>query len=176
MALIPMTIERPSWSLSPWDNPSILREDEFFRPLNLEQLWIQLQKDCGITLDKNKFQAHVDVQQFRPEEIKVKVANDNTITVEGKHEEKRDDHGFISREFVRKYVLPRDCNVQEMKSKLSSDGVLVIEAPKKPEDQKLQIREIPIQYTGPINKTVPINVPERKLGRQGSVHIEVKRE
>ncbi|KAJ8963110.1 hypothetical protein NQ318_018575 [Aromia moschata] len=50
-------------------------------------------------------QVILDVQQFAPNEIVVKT-NGNSIIVEGKHEEKQDEHGFISRHFVRRYVLP----------------------------------------------------------------------
>ena len=72
----------------------------------------------------------MDVQQFAPSEIVVKTQN-NVVLVEGKHEEKQDEHGFISRHFVRKYVLPSDIEVSNITSSLSSDGVLTISAPKK---------------------------------------------
>lgn len=70
------------------------------------------------------------MQQFAPNEITVK-AVDNTVVVEGKHEEKQDEHGFISRHFVRRYVLPKDVELNNITSSLSSDGVLTISAPKK---------------------------------------------
>ena len=37
---------------------------------------------------------------------------------------------FIFRQFLRKYTLPRDCKQDMVASNLSSDGVLVITAPK----------------------------------------------
>nr|ART30113.1 heat shock protein 21.00 [Harmonia axyridis] len=107
------------------------------------------QKDVGSTLaiDKDSFKANLDVQQFRPEEITVKSSGNNTITIEGKHEEKQDEHGFISRQFVRKYVLPKDCDIEKVESRLSSDGVLTIIAPRnKPEE--LENKTIPITQTG----------------------------
>ncbi|XP_001604538.2 protein lethal(2)essential for life [Nasonia vitripennis] len=82
--------------------------------------------------DKSKFHVALDVQQFKPEEINVKVV-DNYIVVEGKHEEKQDDHGIISRHFVRKYMIPEQCDPEKAASTLSSDGVLTITAPRKPE-------------------------------------------
>jgi len=53
--------------------------------------------------------------------------------VEAKHEEKSDDgiSRYISRQFVRKYTLPEGCIPDKVTSNLSSDGVLVINAPKK---------------------------------------------
>jgi len=72
----------------------------------------------------------LDVQQFSPEEMTVKVVGNN-VTVEAKHEEKQDEHGYISRHFVRRYVLPASHDATRVTSSLSSDGVLTITAPKK---------------------------------------------
>lgn len=75
-------------------------------------------------------QVILDVQQFSPDEITVKTV-DNHVVVEAKHEEKQDEHGYISRHFVRKYVLPPSHDLINITSTLSSDGVLTITAPKK---------------------------------------------
>lgn len=72
----------------------------------------------------------LDVQQFAPSEITVKTL-DSTVIVEGRHEEKQDEHGFVSRHFVRRYVLPADIEISNIVSSLSSDGVLTVTAPKK---------------------------------------------
>ena len=72
----------------------------------------------------------MDVQQFSPNEITVKTVDNNTIVVEGKHEEKKDEHGFVSRQFVRRYVLPEGHDLGNVQSTLSSDGLLTITAPK----------------------------------------------
>ncbi|XP_044750507.1 uncharacterized protein LOC123310887 [Coccinella septempunctata] len=133
------------------------------------------QRDVGSTLaiDKDTFKANLDVQQFKPEEITVKVTGNNTITIEGKHEEKQDDHGFISRQFVRRYVLPKDCDINKIESKLSSDGVLTITAPRnKPEEA--ENKSIPITQTGQpakieqkkeekVEKKVYANIPSLKM-------------
>ncbi|XP_030756449.1 heat shock protein 27-like [Sitophilus oryzae] len=108
----------------------------------------RLEKNLSIQHDKDKFQAIIDVQQFKPEELTVKVNKDRTVTVEGKHEEKQDEHGFISRHFVRKYLLPEDCDVNQVISKLSSDGVLSITAPKKPQANQVEFVQIPVVRTG----------------------------
>lgn len=93
------------------------------------------------------FQVVLDVQQFKPEEINVKVV-DKCVVVEGKHEEKQDEHGWISRNFSRKYMIPEQCNIEQVTSNLSSDGVLTITAPRK-EVPKIQgERPIQIQHTG----------------------------
>lgn len=101
-----------------------------------------------ITVDKDHFQATIDIQQFTPEEISVKLVDDHTVKVEAKHEEQQDDHGFISRHFVRRYLLPNDCDATKLQSKLSSDGVLLISAPKKRGDDEIDGQGIPIMHTG----------------------------
>ncbi|KAJ8961739.1 hypothetical protein NQ318_021339 [Aromia moschata] len=99
----------------------------------------------GATADKD-FQVNIDVQQFAPEEITVKCVNDDTIVVECQHDEKPDDHGYISRHFIRKYKVPKGHDVTKSSSKLSSDGVLTITAPKVKKSKKTE-REIPITFT-----------------------------
>lgn len=56
---------------------------------------------------------------------------DDYICIEGKHEERVDDHGFVSRQFTRRYKLPENINKEALTSSLSSDGVLQLQAPKK---------------------------------------------
>jgi crystallin alpha B len=95
--------------------------------------------------DRNQFAVNVDVRHFRPEEISVKTAGDY-VTVEGRHEDREDEQGYIRRHFVRKYMLPDNVKAENVKSTLSSDGVLTISAPK--EQKALEHggeREIPIQ-------------------------------
>lgn len=82
------------------------------------------------------------MQQFKPEELTVKVV-DNFVVVEGKHEERSDEHGLVSRHFSRRYQLPVDVDVESLQSSLTSDGVLQLLAVKKPESEK-DVRTIPI--------------------------------
>lgn len=96
---------------------------------------------------KDKFEVTLDVQQFTPEEVTVKVVG-RTVIIEGKHEEKQDEHGWISRQFVRKYLIPEQCDIEQLNSKLSSDGVLTITAPRNPDDPEKKERVIKIQKTG----------------------------
>lgn len=97
--------------------------------------------------DKDKFQVKMDVQNFTPQEISVKSVDGNSIVIEGKHEEKQDDKGFISRQFVRRFVLPNGHDMKDVVSSLSSDGILTITAPRKGDN--LQERVISITHTGP---------------------------
>merc|ERR1712038_1565823 len=79
--------------------------------------------------DDRKFELSLDTHGFRPDEIKVNVAG-GVLGVEAMHEEKGDNK-HILRQFSRKYTLPKGCEVAKVNSNLSSDGVLVIIAPKK---------------------------------------------
>jgi len=79
--------------------------------------------------DDAKFELSLDTHGFRPDEIKVNVAG-GVLGVEAKHEEKGDNK-FVLRQFSRKYTLPEGCEAARVNSNLSSDGVLVIYAPKR---------------------------------------------
>lgn len=103
--------------------------------------------------DEDKFQVNVDVQHFAPEEINVKVV-DGQVLIEGKHEERRDDHGFISRQFIRKYSLPEGCLPDTVESQLSSDGVLTVTAPKVLVLPSTGEKIVPIKKTGPVKKQI----------------------
>ncbi|XP_017888172.1 protein lethal(2)essential for life-like [Ceratina calcarata] len=110
--------------------PSLPSFKEFFRPW--KNMMDQIQEVGGqatVERDQNKYQVIVDVQQFAPEEITVRT-DDKYITVEGKHEEKQDQHGYVSRHFVRRYMLPQGYDIGHVKPSLSSDGVLTITAPR----------------------------------------------
>jgi len=73
---------------------------------------------------------------------------ENSLIVEGNHGDKWDEHGFISRSFKRRYLLPKDVEVDKVTSSLSPTGVLRIEAPKKEKAVKGAPKErpIPIQF------------------------------
>lgn len=104
---------------------------EAFRPWRdvFQELENKVGGSASIEQDQDKYKMIVDVQQFAPEEITVRT-DDKCITVEGKHEEKKDQHGYISRHFVRRYQLPKGYDIGHVKPSLSSDGILTITAPK----------------------------------------------
>lgn len=111
--------------------------------------------------DKEGFKVNLDVQQFKPDEITVKTVN-NFIIVEGKHEERQDEHGFISRQFQRRYKLPDDAEADTVVSELSSDGVLTIYAPKKQLPPSSGERIVPIAHT-----KVPALKADKSKGEEG---------
>jgi len=100
-----------------------------------------------VKTSKDNFQIVLDVQHFKPEEINVKVVG-KFIIIEAKHEEQKDEHGWISRQFIRKYMIPEQCDAEQITSNLSSDGVLVIIVAKKDKVNQQNERSIKIEQTG----------------------------
>ncbi|XP_038219100.1 protein lethal(2)essential for life-like [Zerene cesonia] len=138
--------------MGPW----MLRD--YFRPWRYMET---IARDLGssIVTEKDKFQINLDVQHFSPDEITVKTS-DGYVVVEAKHEEKKDEHGSISRHFIRKYSLPEGAESDNIISQLSSDGILSITAPRKQIDSKGE-RVVPITQTGPVRKeTKDSSAPE----------------
>nr|AKS40084.1 small heat shock protein 22.1 [Grapholita molesta] len=189
MSMVPMMF-RDWWD--DWDRPSRLLDQHFGMGLRRDDLLSSLstlpssslfrnsyfrpwrtsltrqESASTINLTKEKFEVILDVQQFSPEEITVKASN-NSILVEGKHEEKQDEHGYISRQFTRRYILPTGYEVADLVSTLSSDGVLTITAPKRPLPSAGE-RIVPITKTGPAKQAEPPK-PEQHQPREQTVPI-----
>ncbi|KAH9372339.1 heat shock protein beta-1 [Haemaphysalis longicornis] len=83
-----------------------------------------------------------DVSQYQPEEIVVKTI-DNRLQVHAKHEEKSENRS-VYREYNREFLLPKGTNPEQIKSQLSKDGVLTIEAPLPAIEAANKERNIPI--------------------------------
>lgn len=162
-----------------WDSPLRSRRGRSLLDLNPVDIWRQpdpfealfpssrfidalrwpeyeLLEDTSIN-PKEDFQVSLDVRHFAPNEITVKIVDDS-IVIEAKHEERSDDgkESFVSRHFTRRYVLPENYNISDVVSTLSSDGVLTVKAPLKAvEAEAKNVREIPVQQTGPAHLNVP---------------------
>ncbi|KAK5620740.1 Heat shock protein beta-1 [Crenichthys baileyi] len=94
---------------------------------------------------QDNWKISLDVPHFSPEELVVKT-KDGVLEISGKHEERKDEHGFVSRSFTRKYSLPPTANIEKVTSSLSPEGVLTVEAP---------INKPAIEYS---ETTIPVNV------------------
>ena len=73
------------------------------------------------------FGVQMDVRDYAPEEITVNVADKAEgapayLTITGRHEERQDDHGFVSRSFSRRYVIPNDVDETKLTSDLNERG------------------------------------------------------
>uniref|UniRef100_A0A0B7ATA4 SHSP domain-containing protein n=1 Tax=Arion vulgaris TaxID=1028688 RepID=A0A0B7ATA4_9EUPU len=74
-----------------------------------------------------RFRVRFDVNEFKPEEIQVKV-QDNKLIVNAKHEEKSAQTS-VSREYSRQVDIPGSVDQEKMQCVLSKDGILSVEAP-----------------------------------------------
>jgi HSP20 family molecular chaperone IbpA len=135
-----------------WDWPQILFNQDFGLDFDdtygsRRQQLTQRSGTSEVTNDENKFVVKLDCKHFKPEEITVKTIGNNVV-INGKHEEKMDKHGWVQREFTRRYALPEGCQPEKVESSLSSDGLLMIEAHKQPIEKTEQTeREVPIAIT-----------------------------
>jgi len=108
------------------------RQDNFFnKPSSassagniLDGLNSPLIQDDG---DGKSLKLRFDVSQYAPEEIVLKTV-DNKLLVHAKHEEKSETKS-VYREYNREFLLPSGVNPELIRSSLSKDGVLTVEAP-----------------------------------------------
>ncbi|XP_019741933.1 heat shock protein beta-6 [Hippocampus comes] len=79
--------------------------------------------------DDSGFKVQVDVKLFNPKDLLVKVVGD-FVEVQGRHqEEKKDSPGMTTRQFNRRYRIPKGVDTMALESAVSPDGVLIISAP-----------------------------------------------
>ncbi|GBM67288.1 hypothetical protein AVEN_201218-1 [Araneus ventricosus] len=90
---------------------------------------------------RQKSKSQVRRRDYAPEEILVKTI-DNKLSVSAKHEEKSPNK-TVYREYNREFMLPVGTNPELIKSSLSKDGVLTIDAPL-PSIDSYRERTIPI--------------------------------
>lgn len=101
--------------------------------------------------DSKVLKLRFDVSQYTPEEIVVKTVDQKllvsmshstsnnkkeiwpnfTLQVHAKHEEKSDTKS-VYREYNREFLLPKGVNPESIRSSLSKDGVLTVDAPLPP--------------------------------------------
>lgn len=146
-----------------WNRPDPL--DSFFAPSRYAVYRapsLRWDGEENLTNPKDGFQVALNVENFKPEEISVKVA-DNTVIVEAKHEERSEDNeSYVSRQFSRRYVLPDEYNIKDVVSTLSADGILTVKVPPKHLNEE-NIQKIDIQQTGtPHFKKIEENKSDEK--------------
>lgn len=92
--------------------------------------------------DQSRLAISLDVSKFNPEELNVNVEG-RTLTVEGK-QEIEEENGYSIRSFMRQWTLPEDVDIDNIRSSLTEDGHLSIEAPKA-NPPAAALKPIPIQ-------------------------------
>jgi len=96
--------------------------------------------------EQDQYVLRLNVQQFKPEELEVKITDD-TVSITGKHEERQDDNNYNVQEYSRRHTLPPGVTADDVRCKFSDGGNLTITAPRKnhPAIQHWE-RTIPIQH------------------------------
>ncbi|KAJ0009419.1 hypothetical protein NQD34_001121 [Periophthalmus magnuspinnatus] len=106
-------------TISPYYRQALFRNFWDFNNSGMSEVWS----------DRDRFTVHLDVKHFSPEELNVRVTDDY-VEIQGKHEERQDDHGFVSRQFHRRYRLPSNVNQTAITCTLSANGMLTVYGPK----------------------------------------------
>merc|ERR1711953_1182526 len=124
----------------------------------------------GLQEDASKMELSLDTTGYKPDELKVQV-RDGELNVEGKHEERsQDGQVMVSRQFSKRYGLPRGAKKEAVVSNLSQDGVMVITVPKEKKIEEVKLPEnIPVEHVknvGEMNKKMEQKVEERRRSRE----------
>jgi HSP20 family molecular chaperone IbpA len=87
-----------------------------------------------------------DVRDFKPEEVEVKTVDKDRLVVHAK-QQSDSENSLMYREYQRQFMLPEGTDLDRMRSFLSPEGVLTVEAPlPKLEIEAPKERAIPIQH------------------------------
>ena len=87
-------------------------------------------EEAKVEEDNTRMEVRIDASEYKPEELKVSVQS-GRLLVEGRHEEKKEDgSAYVQKSFSRSFTLPKEAEADKIVSNLSSEGVLVVTAPK----------------------------------------------
>lgn len=98
-------------------------------------------------LEDGALQLALDVSDFKPEELKIKLV-DNNLVVEAESEHSGKD-SYRKSHFKRWFKLPDECKVDEIRSKLTEDNKLLIDLPTNRPIEQSKARSIPIEREKP---------------------------
>lgn len=97
--------------------------------------------------EDGNLQLAIDVSQYKPEEVNVKLCDDNLV-VEARTESSEND-SYHKAEFKRWVKLPQDVKREAIKSTLTADKKLLIEVPCSKPIENSRSRSIPIEVQKP---------------------------
>ncbi|ULT82690.1 hypothetical protein L3Y34_012140 [Caenorhabditis briggsae] len=150
--------------------------------MNLYPRWAEpifkegIDVNSNVVNDERKFAVDMDCYQFRPEEIQVKTLDD-TLMIEGKHEDIRDRDNFTKMYFVRKYQLPRDVDYNSIQSSIDAKGRLQVEASKF-NNMAINGRErlIPIEGAGRASPRYDSGTLRSQGGPNSPIHVQTEQD
>lgn len=129
-----LTASWPDWALprlsSAW--PGSLRSGTVPRvPTATSRFGVPTESRSPPPFPGEPWKVCVNVHSFKPEELMVKT-KDGYVEVSGKHEEKQQEGGIVSKNFTKKIQLPAEVDPATVFASLSPEGLLIIEAPQVP--------------------------------------------
>ncbi|KAK9876556.1 hypothetical protein WA026_013931 [Henosepilachna vigintioctopunctata] len=77
--------------------------------------------------DEKQLKLRFDVSQYKPEDVEIRI-EDNHLLVHARHEEHNGPRRIL-REYQQQFLLPVGVIPDSIRSNLSADGVLTVEAP-----------------------------------------------
>ncbi|KAF2361206.1 Alpha crystallin/Hsp20 domain, partial [Trinorchestia longiramus] len=96
----------------------------------------------------------MDVKNFDPRNLQVRVVDDNRIVVEGKYQQASSDGGSSSwKTFSKEFTMPEDADIDLVTTALSKEGVLTIRAPRKSQDSAVQAPKVKSSSVQSINES-----------------------
>merc|ERR1719511_366732 len=112
------TVTSPPMSPPPEMNHKVQKTEDYVPPTNTQtaEATVLLKVKEG-----DEYKLALNMQQYSPEDITIKL-NGQELTVEATNG---------GEQFKQSHVIPDNINLDEMSSSFSSDGVLVVKAPKK---------------------------------------------
>ncbi|KAF0289899.1 Heat shock protein beta-1 [Amphibalanus amphitrite] len=114
---------------------------------------------CRPAAESDDYRQVVDVAGYRPDEVRVRLSADGQVTVSACHRE-RSDTGFNHSRMVRRLSLPQHVRADQLSSRWTPAGQLVLEAPaaepsercgRCPRDQR-KVIVVPVTYDTPAVK------------------------
>jgi len=141
-------------------------DDDWVLPFDfLDEFWgapfkkTDAKEKAIIANTNDKFEVKLNVIDYKPSELNVKISN-GMVTIEGMHEEKKTKNDeahhilreqFVSRNFTRTFRLPENVLEDKLECRLASDGQLIVAAPLKAIERPSTpaIRSIPINVLHP---------------------------
>lgn len=126
--------------------------------------------------DKDKLEVQINVSEYKPEDLDVKVEN-NQLVISAKQETKEAGGGTRTRVFEQKFSLPPGVDPESVKSSLTRDNVLVVTASKEGhQDTSRATRESNADTKSLNNKMDRVLTPSSWDTRRESAFDEVRRD
>ncbi|KAF0991389.1 hypothetical protein HZS_7443, partial [Henneguya salminicola] len=120
-------------------------------PVNQRQIY------NGIDRSKDDiFVVKLDVAQFKPIELSVKVEG-NKLIISGKHQNKN-KNGHESCDFVREYDIPCEVDIASITSRITPTGVLIVEGDVKKDDPKCSLNNDAVDISDACKFHVFVNI------------------